>query len=310
MKELMSADSTPTLYSRMGEKLQRAWVKVLQWDTEKARIRLNRLARRNRDSRKTVLAPHGPVVSLTTYGKRIQTVYLTLESIAAGSVLPSRLILWLDDEAAWHDPPASLQRLKDRGLEILLSANYGPHTKYYPYLESTAHFDIPLVTADDDTIYPHSWLKGLMQSYAANPQVVSCYRAHEMKFAGNILEPYVSWGRCRSDKPAYRYLNTGVSGCLYPPEFLTRLKAAGKGFEQVCPKADDIWLHVNAIRAGYKIRQILPWQMTYPMLPDTQDMGLAVSNVHAAQNDTQVRSTYTASDLDLLRSEIGGLSPK
>lgn len=301
---MRSAATTPSLYVLAGEQLQRRWMDVLQWDLEKTKFRLNRLARRNRDQRKSALAAQGPVVSLTTYGRRIQTVYLTLESIASGSTLPSRLILWLDDESAFRDPPASLKRLQDRGLEILLSANYGPHTKYYPYLESTQRFEVPLVTADDDTIYPSSWLKGLMRSYAANPQVVSCYRAHEMKFSGSALAPYVSWGRCRSDRASFRHFGTGVSGCLYPPEFLNELKEAGRGFQKTCPKADDIWLHVNAIRAGYKIRQVLPWQMTYPVLPDTQDMGLAMSNVHSSQNDSQIQSTYTASDLNLLRSEL------
>jgi hypothetical protein len=288
----------------MGEQLQRRWMDVLQWDLEKTKIRLNRLVRLNEKSRRSVVTADGPVVSLTTYGKRIQSVFLTIESIAWGTALPSRLILWLDDESAYRNLPVALKRLQDRGLEVLLSPNYGPHTKYYPYLESTTNFELPLVTADDDTIYSRSWLKGLMRSYSANPAVVSCYRAHEVRFSGDSLASYVTWGRCRSDTPAFRYFGTGVSGCLYPPEFLRILKEAGRGFEAVCPKADDIWLHVNAIRAGYRIKQVFPWQINYPVLPDTQDMGLAVSNVHSSQNDSQIQATYTASDLDLLRSEL------
>jgi hypothetical protein len=294
--------SKPSISALLGEQIQRRWVELLQWDVEKTKLQTRRLESNNQKSRRSVLGS-GPTVSLTTYGSRVQSVYLTIESIAAGSQLPSRLILWLDDETAYRNLPASLKRLQDRGLDVLLSVNYGPHTKYYPYLESMSGFAAPLATADDDMIYPRSWLAGLMRSYASNPKVVSCYRAHVMKFSGDKLAPYVTWGRCRSGQPSYRNFGTGVSGVLYPPEFLGLLKAKGKAFQQVCPKADDLWLHVNAIRAGYRIKQVHPWQMTYPMLPDTQEMGLNVSNVHAAQNDAQIQSTYTSDDLELIRSE-------
>ena len=108
---------------------------------------------------------------------------------------------------------------------------------------------------------------------------------------------------CRSSQPSYLHFGTGVSGCLYPPAFLAVLKEKGVAFKDVCPKADDLWLHVNALRSGYRIRQVKPWQMTYPMLPDTQQMGLNVSNVHAAQNDRQIHSTYTPADLEKLSAD-------
>ena len=89
----------------------------------------------NRFKRSSFLRGGGPVVSLTTYGKRIGTVYLTIESIARGYTLPSRVILWLDEESVFDNLPVSLQNLRKRGLEIKLCKNYGPHKKYYPYVE-------------------------------------------------------------------------------------------------------------------------------------------------------------------------------
>lgn len=38
------------------------------------------------------------VVSLTTYGKRLYSVSLTIESIMQGTMKPNRLILWLQDD--------------------------------------------------------------------------------------------------------------------------------------------------------------------------------------------------------------------
>jgi hypothetical protein len=298
-----SAPSPASLYVRAGEKIERGLAKVRAWELRRTKFHLHRLERRNRASRKPVTGESGIAVSLTTYGPRIQTVHLTIESIAAGSELPSRLILWLDEEKVLRDLPLPLRRLQDRGLEILPTPNYGPYKKFYPYLESLDRFCEPLVTADDDVLYPASWLRGFRKSYAAFPSCVSCYRAHEIKFSGAALAPYVTWGRCRSSLGSFRHFATGVSGILYPPALLATLKAAGNEFQRVCPRTDDIWLHLHAIRAGYKIRQIRPWQRNYVELPNTQQFGLAVSNVHAAQNDQLLQALYTREDLNRIQAD-------
>ena len=132
-----------------------------KWGALRLRADMLWLTLRNHFSRSAIsIGGHGPVVSLTTYGKRANKAYLAIESIARGSLLPSRLILWLDEQVLYDDLPAPLFRLTRRGLEIKLCKNYGPHKKYYPYVESQTTFTSPLVTADDDTIYPRSWLAG------------------------------------------------------------------------------------------------------------------------------------------------------
>src|ERR1700691_1503154 len=117
--------------------------------------------RRHHNEARPVTAPGGPVVSMTSYGRRIRTAYLAIESIAWGDVRPSRLILWLDDHTAFNNPPATIRCLMKRGLEVKLCEDYGPHKKYYPYLQSLETFESPLVTADDDILYPTYWLKHL-----------------------------------------------------------------------------------------------------------------------------------------------------
>jgi hypothetical protein len=278
------------------------WLLLLRQDARLTRLSARWLARQNRTTRKPIVASYGPIVSLTTHGKRIRTVYLTLESIAKGSALPSRVILWLDDGDAFKNAPQSLRRLEDRGLEIKLAPNYGPHTKYYPFLESTDTFGTPLVTADDDHLYPESWLSGLVDSFNGDSTVIGCYRAYEMKFAGSAIAPYRTWGPCQSVKPSFLNFAAGNSGCIYPPGFLQALKAAGRGFEQRCPKADDVWLHANAIRARFMIRQIRRHHLNFPSLPETQDVGLFRSNNDQGQNDVQIKNTYTPADIGLLVS--------
>lgn len=275
---------------------------LLRQDVKFARISVRWLAFRNRTAKKLVVASRGPIVSLTTHGQRIRTVHLAIESIANGSILPSQIILWLDNADAFKNRPRSLHRLEERGLEIRLTQNYGPHEKYYPFLESTDTFEMPLVTADDDVLYPKGWLSGLVNSFNRDCTVINCYRAHEIQLTDRTIAPYDNWGPCKSQKPSFLNFAAGNSGCIYPPAFLRALKAAGKGFEQQCPTADDVWLHVNAIRAGFMIRQIRKRPLDFPSLPDTQDIGLCVSNVGMGQNDVQIKKTYSPTDIGALVS--------
>jgi hypothetical protein len=281
----------------------RLWLFLLRQDVKFTRLNISRLRRRNLLSEAPVIAPGGPIVSLTTYGTRVQSVYLTLESIGAGSLLPARLILWIDDLEAFHNRPLSIRRLEIRGLEVRLTRNYGPHTKYFPYLLSTQTFSLPLVTADDDVLYPGSWLAELWSAYCENPHVVSCHRAHSIPIIDGELAPYVCWAGCQSTEPSARHFATGVSGCIYPPEFLHLLKLAGSGFLECCPRADDIWLNVNASRAGFKVMQIGPRSLNFPFIPGTQDRGLVRVNVGEGENDRQIARTLMPSDVERILSD-------
>ncbi len=280
----------------------RLWLELAGLDLRSMGFCLWRLKRRNRNATASVISAEGPVVSMTTYGKRIETVYLTLESIGRGVLLPRRLILWLDDEAAFRNRPDSLRRLEARGLEVRLAGSYGPHTKYYPYLESQTALNAPLVTADDDTLYPAGWLKGLADGFLRHPTLVSCCRAHQILLEGPGFAPYVTWQRCRSTAPSILNFATGVSGVIYPPALQRQLKAAGLDFVGLCPKADDVWLHLQALRGGFQVRQLKPWEQSFPTLPGTQGTGLIQGNVHGSQNDVQIRRTYSSADIALLQA--------
>jgi hypothetical protein len=264
------------------------------------------LQRLNETATGPVVAPGGPVVSLTTYGPRIDTVHLTIESIGRGRLKPSRLILWLDDAARFKDLPEGLRRLKARGLEVYLTDNLGPHTKYYPYVASQAHHEVPLVTADDDIVYPRWWLRRLWEAYRAAPDQISCYRAHVVALQdpdGTAIRPYREWPPCGSREPRWRHFATGVSGVIYPPQFLDFMHAQGDAFKACCPKADDIWLHAMALRAGLRVRQLGRLPRYFEGLPGTHDQGLVHFNSFNGGNDRQVAATYVADDLRKMAQE-------
>ena len=253
----------------------------------------------NRYSRTPVTQPVGVVVSMTSYGARLRLVFLVIESIARGSERPSRIILWLDERAVYDNPPATIRRLITRGLEVKLCENYGPHKKYYPYLQSLQRFDSPLVTADDDVLYPRDWLKELAEAFQDFPDVINCHRARAMVINERGIGKYDNWKFASSAKPSCNHIATGVAGVIYPPEFLRYLHSAGAGFVYRCLRADDLWLHVQAIRAGYRIRQIRPQPLKLLSIPGAEGIGLWKTNMFGG-NDSQIASTYDAEDIQRL----------
>lgn len=215
-------------------------------------VRLSlRLRRANRSSDFPIVGDADANVSLTSYGKRIATVWKTIESIGSGTVKPRRIILWLDDVAALADPPGSLKRLQARGLEIRGCPDYGPHKKYFPYLNDILpeHPGRTLVTADDDVYYPATWLQELLAAH--RPDQVTAFRAR-IRNEG----PYVEWALCDETTPSDTVFATGTSGVAYSQPVLEMLKKRGDEFIEICPRADDFWLHYATVASGLKVRQV------------------------------------------------------
>lgn len=239
-------------------------------------------------------------VSLTTHGTRLATVHTSIQSIVAGNIRPGRLILWLNGDPDSQALTPQLKRLQRRGLEIRFAPNFGPHTKYFPYVTQFAEEGNPLVTADDDVIYPKDWLEGLMAAHQEAPDVIHCYWAMNISFDAGRISPYLAWEMVSSSRPSARHFALGVSGVIYPRSFLLTLRSAGDIFMRVCPKADDIWLHSIAIRNDYKISQINQKYVNPELVPFTQNIALHLSNHLASGNDAQIAATYTGSDLETM----------
>ncbi|MCJ1686524.1 hypothetical protein [Rathayibacter sp. VKM Ac-2927] len=249
----------------------------------------------NRVSRRPVVDPAGEVVvTMTTHGERIRRVHVAIESIARGSARPARLVLWLDDPALFTALPASLERLRRRGLEIRLVDGYRVHTKYYPHLLSGRAGERDLVTSDDDIVYPRSWLRGLLDARSRYPrETVLCYRAHRVLVADGVVAPYTSWPPVADTRAGFDVFGTSVSGQLFPSELMVAIAEHGDAFREVAPDADDIWLHVRAVDAGYRVAQIEPAAELFPFVPRTQQTGLYLVNYWDGGNDRQAGASYT-----------------
>lgn len=245
-------------------------------------------------------------VSLTSYGDRLRTVALAIESIGAGTVKPARLILWLDhDTVLPHGKlPQSLRRLQRRGLEIKVAPNVGPHGKYFGYVNSLTYHQVPLVTADDDIMYPRRWLSTLYQGFVLHPGDIHCHWAKQVTLDHGRLNPYKSWPVVADTAPRLTNFALGVSGVIYPPVMLNGLASRGTAFQASCPRADDLWLHWSALQEGIRIRQVRPAAHHFPLIPGTQSGGLLQENVDGGGNDSSISRLYTEGDLEALSKSL------
>lgn len=241
----------------------------------------------SRFGRKKISGETG-VVSITTHGIRLNKVHATIESIIRGKDQPKELILWLDDEVSYSDLPTLLRAQIVRGLKVKLSRNFGPHTKYYPYVMQGSENQI-LVTADDDIIYPFDWFSGLLKAEKLNPGKILCYRARRITKnpEGSGFSNYYSWPICRHGYVGRDAFFTGVHGVLYPIAFQRMLLNMHDDFMKVCPFADDVWLNKVAIESDISVEVLAP-PGRFINTPRTQIHALKHKNVDGGNNDRYI----------------------
>jgi len=258
------------------------------------RARLLFLRTRNRFSGRPVTGSADVVVSMTSYGHRMSTVFAAIESIARGTVRPARMVLWISEDDAWNDPPVELVRLQRRGLELRRTEDYGPHKKQYPYARSFEAGDRRLAVADDDVFYPRDWLAGLIDAAGRHPDEVQGYRAHRIAITGSdAIAPYATWTPAPSDIGSFAIMCTGLGGIIYPASLVAALRTAGERFRDVAPRADDVWVHAISVESGIRTRQIpARWRDLDP-IPGSQIGTLYFQNVRRGGNDAQITTAYS-----------------
>lgn len=231
------------------------------------------------------------IVTLTSYPPRFPHLAKTLRSLLDQSISADRTILWLAAKDI-NALPDDVLSLKTHGLEIRSTRDIKSYKKLIPALElwPNAHF----VTADDDVYYPPDWLENLANAAADHPGEVIAGRAHLAHLnERGMLRPYSCW-QLASDlevvtDPIARFFPTGVGGVLYPPGAFNSQVTNSDLFTRLAPRGDDIWFFWMSRMAGTKQRRIRQWFDVIEW-PSTQDVALAVDNLHGDGNDRQIQA--------------------
>lgn len=260
------------------------------------------LATANRYSQRAIPAEvtDQVIISLTTHGGRLKYVHYAIESVARGNIC-APIVLWLDPADYHSEWPESLRRLEGRGLTVRCSdGEFGPHTKYWGTFRELAGTGTRVVTIDDDMIYPAWFLERLLFIAQMRSDCVIPYRAHRIGLRDGQLEPYRKWTAANTSRASLLHFATGVSGVLYPTSFIEYVVSQGERFLEVAPRADDVWLHVCALRSQHRIRQVYAAPRPFTVVPLAQTHALVMGNTFRGGNDRQIALAYGQEDVDKL----------
>lgn len=234
------------------------------------------------------------VVSLTSYGSRIKSIHLCLESLLSQSLKPDRIILWLAEDETLTNK--YFRNLEERGLELRRCEDIKSFKKIIFTLHNFP--DSIIVTADDDCYYPRKWLEGLYNAWLTDPKHIYCYRAHRMtmKTTGKevSVNPYSQWDFKSPGflGPSAFLVPTGVGGVLYPPNSLDIEVLNKKAFMELCPNADDIWLKAMSLKKGVLCQKVKANSPRFYTLRNSQDNALYKSNWLESENDEQISNVF------------------
>lgn len=239
------------------------------------------------------------IVSLTSYGDRLQKVHLAIVSLLDQTVRPNRVILYLDDETSPHEIPAELDLLQNHGLEIRRGVeNMKGHKKYYYAMHEFP--DNPIVTIDDDLVYPRNTIEQLMVESRKSPGCVIARRTHAITFDRNgAIAPYKEWlyeYRGHRRKSNRLFLTSG-GGTLFPSSIFPQDCLDAAAINSCAPASDDVWLSFSLRRASIPIIRARCDLNLFWVIEGTQDDGLQVENVAGGGNDVAVFKTLEFMDL-------------
>ena len=233
------------------------------------------------------------IISLASYALRIHRVHIALETLMTQSLKPDRIVLWLPEEL--RELPRSLRRLQRRGLDIRHVPDTGPYKKLIPALHTWP--DALLVTADDDLIYPSTWLETLYRAWQREPDAIHCHNAKRIRLcAPDRVCAYGTWSDGRplpapvGDEPAeggtaaaladdhcgpdFDLLPLNGAGTLFAPGFLHPEVANEDSFRALAPTADDLWFRAMSLRLRKKVRCLYRPALELQLVPDTQENAL------------------------------------
>ncbi|MCE9239297.1 hypothetical protein [Bacteroides thetaiotaomicron] len=235
------------------------------------------------------------IVSLTSYGNKLQLVYLTIESLLHQTVKPNKIILWLDQTKynIYESIPMALHKQEERGLEIRLCEDVGSYTKLVPALLN--YPDAVIISADDDIIYPIDFVERLYRAYQKDLSKIYFYRGHYILFnEDGSPKPYLEWvARGAKGCDIYNF-PTGVSGIIYPPHCYHEDMTNKVLFLKLCPHADDVWFKAMTMLKGTLCEQIPTphFDSLFVPLDIDETSSLQSINVVNGGNDKQIKAVF------------------
>lgn len=227
------------------------------------------------------------IVSLTTYPKRIDSVYIVIKSLMRQEIKPDYIILYLGNDCNDSMINSKLRKLEKKGLKIIFTDdNLKSHKKYF-----YAMHDFPddlIITADDDLIYDKYFIEKLYENYNKHPNDISALRVHQLKFDDNNgVMPYRNWEfECNTIfQPSSKLFLTSGAGALFPPHVLPHESFDKINIKKLSINADDIWINLMLLINNKKIIWVPSNKQMPVMIYSSQKDSLFATNLDDGGND-------------------------
>lgn len=190
------------------------------------------------------------IVSLTTHSIRLNTVARTaIFSILKNTYKDIHIVLTLykDDVKLI---PEDLKLFIDNGVVELIIADtdLGPHLKYFYTMKK--YRNNPIITIDDDFIYPEDTIENLVNFYNKFPDSIISRRAFVIQKPLNYRK-MLNAGLSKIFKPSYLNFSTGCGGILYPPNIL---KISDDNIKDILEMKYDDDFYLKALETRLRIK--------------------------------------------------------
>lgn len=235
------------------------------------------------------------VVSLTSYGERaVHAMPYAVYSLMCQTVLPDRIVVWLDD-TNWSDDKLSVlhKKLQALGVEFRYTEDIRSYKKLLPTLK--LYPDSVIITVDDDMYYHPQLVEKLMEAYkASDGKTVLGPRGVKEAEKDGEFDIYAHWPEGKENDTDVCMV--GCEGILYPPHIFDAEVFNQEVFMRIAPTTDDIWFWAMERLSGAKtkvchrgIRNAVVDRinMYFPM---EQKDNLFYTNGAGGQNEKQLRA--------------------
>lgn len=229
------------------------------------------------------------IVSLTSFPKALPYAVQAIRSILAGSVLPDKIVLYLDTQKfPGCTLPQELVALKAESpiLEIRFDpAEIRSYKKLIPAINDFP--DDIIVTIDDDINYHPNMLRDLLYLHQQLPDAILAHRARKVKLNAR----YFDWRIYKRRHFIFKKLHfnhlimqTGVGGVLYPPHALDESMLKPALFMDLAPTCDDIWFWIAAVSRGTYVVPLPNGQYNIKELGKPKEISLKTTNIKSGND--------------------------
>ncbi len=224
------------------------------------------------------------VISLTSFPKRIGTIWMVIDALMRQTKRPAEIILCLyKGDFPDLELPESLTPYLERGLRIIWAEeNLRSHLKYYyAFKEELSGKRRCVITVDDDLFYAPDMVDRLLELHEKHPDSVCA------NICRRVSGPHYSdWIQVTEESaPDKSLLAIGSGGALYPPSVYERERFYDmSAIRSFAMKADDLWLLKCENLEGIGVAAGKFFAVP-PAIPSSQGITLSSSNVGQGVND-------------------------